>query len=94
MYKLLGQGGGYSSVLPTIKPGKGNQYINILKVINKEKTGVLQKLKPLEDNILNKTYEKLSIWRDEKHLPKEEVKNLYNYIEKEITQFYKNEFTK
>ncbi|MBU0474516.1 MAG: hypothetical protein KKF62_10160 [Bacteroidetes bacterium] len=77
-----------------VKLGNGSSYINISKVINKEKTGVLQKLKPLEDNILNKTYEKLSIWRDEKHLPKEEVKNLYNYIEKEITQFYKNEFDK
>jgi len=79
-------------VLFPVKLGNGSSYINISKVINKEKTGVLQKLKPLEDNILNKTYEKLSIWRDEKHLPKEEVKNLYNYIEKEITQFYKNEF--
>jgi len=79
-------------VLFPVKLGNGSSYINISKVINKEKTGVLQKLKPLEENILNKTYEKLSIWRDEKHLPKEEVKNLYNYIEKEITQFYKNEF--
>lgn len=75
-----------------VKLGNGSSYINISKVINKEKTGFLQKLKPLEDNILNKTYEKLSIWRDEKHLPREEVKNLYNWIEKEVTTFYKNEF--
>jgi hypothetical protein len=73
--------------------GNGQNYINIPKLINKEKTGFLQKLKPLEDKIIEKTNSKLNGWRSKKELPKDEVDNLYNYLEKEITEFYKNEFT-
>lgn len=76
-----------------IKLGNGQNYINIPKLINKEKTGFLQKLKPLEDKIIEKTNSKLNEWRKNKQLPKDEVDNLYNYLEKEITEFYKNEFT-
>jgi len=77
-----------------VKLGNGSRYINISKVINKENTGFLQKLKPLEDIILSETNEKLSVWRRENHLPKEEVQNLYAWIEKEILEFYKKEFNK
>ncbi len=76
-----------------IKLGNGQNYINIPKLINKEKTGFLQKLKPLEDKIIEKTNSKLNEWRKNKQLLKDEVDNLYNYLEKEITEFYKNEFT-
>lgn len=77
-----------------VKLGNGQNYINIPKLINKEKTGFLQKLKPLEDKIIEKTNSKLNEWRSKKQLPKDEVDNLYNFLEKEITEFYKNEFTK
>lgn len=77
-----------------VKLGNGKKYINISKVINKEKTGFIQKLKPLEDKILAETNKKLSVWRKENYLPKEEVQNLYNWIEKEVTSFYKLEFDK
>jgi hypothetical protein len=76
-----------------VKLGNGQNYINIPRLINKEKTGFLQKLKPLEDKIIEKTNSKLNEWRKNKQLPKDEVDNLYNYLEKEITEFYKNEFT-
>jgi len=77
-----------------VKLGNGQNYINIPKLINKEKTGFLQKLKPLEDKIIEKTNSKLNEWRSKKQLPKDEVDNLYNYLEKEIKEFYENEFTK
>ena len=71
-----------------VKLGNGNRYINISKVINKEKTGFLQKLEPLEDKILEEANKKLFVWRRDNHLPKEEVENLYNWIEEEVTNFY------
>ncbi len=77
-----------------IKLGNGKRYINISKVINEEKTGFIQKLKPLENKILSETSKKLSVWQKENHLPKEEVQNLYGWIEKEVTSFYKLEFNK
>jgi hypothetical protein len=76
------------------KYGNGGRYINISKVINKEKTGFVQKIEPLENKILNKTYNKLKKWRNENKLPKEEVHNLYYWIDKEVTEFYKKEFNK
>ncbi len=77
-----------------IKLGNGKRYINISKVINKEKTGFIQKIKPLENKILAETNKKLSVWQNENYLPKEEVQNLYNWIENKVTSFYKLEFDK
>jgi len=74
------------------KYGNGSRYIDISKVINKEETGFIQKLKPLENKILDKTYSKLKIWRNENHLPKEEVHNLYYWIDKEVKKFYSENF--
>lgn len=77
-----------------VKLGSGSKYIDISKVVNKENSGFIQKLKPLENKILAKTNLKLSKWRKENYLPKEEVQNLYNWIEKEIKSFYKSEYNK
>ena len=74
------------------KYGNGGRYINISKVINKEETGFIQKLKPLENKILSKTYNKLNGWRKENYLPKEEVHNLYYWIDKEVKKFYSENF--
>ena len=75
------------------KYGNGGRYINISKVINKEGSGFIQKLEPLENKILDKTYNKLKIWRKENNLPREEVHNLYYWIDKEVSEFYEKEFT-
>ncbi len=82
-----------SEVFP-VKLGNGKRYINISKVINKEGTGFIQKLKPLEYDILNKTNKYLKSWRAINHVPKEEVQNLHMWIDKKVTSFYKNEFNK
>lgn len=74
------------------KYGNGSRYIDISKVINKEKTGYLQILKPLENRILHKSFEQLNVWRSENELPAEEAHNLYNWINKEVTKFYKDKF--
>ncbi len=76
------------------KYGNGKRYINISKVINKEKRGFIQKLKPLENKIIKKTSTRMKFWRKEKHLPKEEVQNFYKWIENEVVNFYKLEFNK
>jgi len=82
------------SELFPVKLGNGKRYIDISKVINKENSGSIQKLKPLENKILEKSYRKLTKWQKENELPKEEVQNLYSWIEKEVKSFYKSEFGK
>jgi hypothetical protein len=82
-----------SEVFP-IKLGNGGRYVNISKLINKENTGFIQKLKPLENKILSQTNLKLNSWRKLNHLPKEEVLNFYKWIDNEVTSFYKLEFNK
>jgi len=82
------------SELFPVKLGNGKRYIDISKVINKENSGFIQKLKPLEDKILEKSYTNLNKWQKENELPKEEVQNLYGWIEKEVNSFYKREFGK
>ena len=80
-----------SEVFP-IKLGNGGRYIDIPKVVNKEKTGFIQKLLPLENKILSETNKNMTKWREQNHLPKEEAENLYKSIENKILTFYKNEF--
>ncbi len=75
-----------------VKLGNGKRYINISKVINKENSGFIQKIKPLEDKILIEANKKLSVWRKENHLPREEVQNFYSWIEKKAIAFYEIEF--
>jgi len=74
------------------KYGNGSRYIDISKLINKEKTGYLQLLKPLENEIISNSKIKLKKWREENNIPAEEVHNLYNWINKKVSKFYKENF--
>lgn len=61
---------------PVIR-GHGDRYLNLTALLNSDKTGILQKLVPFENDILNETKWRLNDWR----------KSGINYAE--ITQYYK-----
>lgn len=63
-----------------IKRGSGYRYINITKLINKESTGFMQQLKPVEDKVIMMTDEKMGAWRNHGHIPAEEAHNFYSRI--------------
>jgi hypothetical protein len=55
-------------------------YINVAALMNKEETGIRQKLIPVENEILSRSAEKLNTWRTS-GLNQSEVKELYNWFD-------------
>ncbi len=62
-----------------IKRGSGYRYIDITKLINRENTGYLQKLVPLENKIIDMTEKKLKYWQENK-IDEIQLSSLYSEI--------------
>ena len=75
-----------------VKRGSGYKYLNTSAVLNKEKTGILQLLRPVEDEILIKTDEKMKRWRDTGSISSDEVKVFYKWLEKYVSDEYSELF--
>jgi len=71
-----------------ITRGSGWKYINLSRVINREETGYLQYLRPVEDQILRKAGQKLVSWREKGNLPKEDVLGFYRWVNKFVNEKY------
>lgn len=71
-----------------IKRGSGSKYMNLAKVVNSKGTGILQKIKPLEDKIFKLTERNLINWR-ENNMPEEEIEDFYRWIDKVVTEEYR-----
>lgn len=69
----------------------GENYININALYNGVGTGIMQKLKPLEDQIFDLALKKLDVWRNSSDF-KKEIPEFYRLIDKEIKQQYLNFF--
>ncbi|MFC2152120.1 carcinine hydrolase/isopenicillin-N N-acyltransferase family protein [Bacteroidota bacterium] len=74
-----------------IERGSGSKYLNISAVINKNNTGILQKIEPVEKIIFIKTEEKISDWRINL-LKENDVQEFYHWIDDFITKEYKKNF--
>lgn len=74
-----------------IARGNGDSYMNLTSLLNKDESGIYQKLKNIENVIYSKTAKSLNKWRNS-GLVKKEVIDLYNWIDKFVTEEYKNEF--
>lgn len=71
-----------------ISRSSGFKYMDIAALINKEGTGIIQQLKPLEDNIIKEAEKYLSEWR-ENGPTDEEVKSYYQWIDQQLNNFFK-----
>lgn len=71
-----------SKVFPAQNDAKEN-YINLAVLMNKEDTGIRQKLKPVEEEILIKANTYLSDWR-KSGLNIIDVKDFYNWIDENL----------
>jgi hypothetical protein len=70
-----------------IKRGSGKRYLNIPALFNKQNTGILQKLKPLEDKIKEKANTIAQKWiTDGFH--EEEAQRFYMWIDEFLTNGY------
>jgi hypothetical protein len=64
-------------------------YINVAALMNKEGTGIRQKLIPIEGEVLEKAKEKLDKWRST-HLNETEVKEFYSWIDEYLIKEIKS----
>ena len=72
-----------------VKKGHGQDYININKLWNKEGSGYLQWIRPLEDRIINLT--KTISGKHQKTAPgSKQIKELYSEIDELLISTYKN----
>ncbi len=71
-----------NKVFPSQYDAKEN-YLNLAALMNKENTGVRQKLIQVEEEILSKAKEYLFDWR-KSGINKAEVKDFYNWIDKNL----------
>jgi hypothetical protein len=74
-----------------IKKAYGENYININALYNGSGTGIMQKLKPLDDLIFEETGKKLNIWRSNKNF-KQEIPEFYKQLDQRIKEQYLNLF--
>ena len=70
-----------------IQKSYGANYININALYNGAGTGIMQKLKPLDDQIFDESNRKLDAWRKDKNF-KNEIPGFYHELEKKIREQY------
>ena len=65
--------------------------MNINALLNANNTGILQKLEPFENKIFEKAEALLESWRETKINPAE-MKDIYEWVNREIPAFYSKSF--
>ncbi|MFA8436961.1 MAG: hypothetical protein ACEPOZ_20840 [Marinifilaceae bacterium] len=75
---------------PVIR-GAGEDYMNTTAAYNADHTGIIQKLEPVEKQVLNVTHKHLNNWR-KKGIRPEEVKTYYKELDKMVRTNYKELF--
>lgn len=78
-------------VLPEQNDAK-ESYLNLSALMNKENTGVRQKLNSIEDEVLNKAEEKISNW-EKTRFNSNDAKEFYNWIDNDIYPQLKSKFS-
>ncbi len=72
-----------------IKKSYGENYINVNALYNGSGTGIMQKLKPLDDLIFDEATKKLDQWRNNKDF-KQEIPEFYMFMDQKISEQYSN----
>ncbi len=74
-----------------IKFNYGENYINVNALYNGKGTGIMQKLKPVDDMIFDKTLKNLEIWRIDKNF-KQQLPEFYRFLDQYIIAEYMSLF--
>ena len=75
----------------SINRGSGKKYMNISAIINKNGTGIQQKLVPIENKIIEQTNIKFNEWKHNK-FNSENIQKFYSWMNDTITAEYQNIF--
>jgi hypothetical protein len=74
-----------------LKRGSYQNYIDLSAVINRENTGILQQLLPLENSILYETNQKLNNWLKEEP-DKNDIQVYYHWLDEIVQKSYQDLF--
>ena len=74
-----------------IKHSYGENYINVNALYNDAGTGIMQRLKPLDDLIFDETAKRLDAWRNNKNF-KQEIPEFYKMLDTIIKEKYLDMF--
>jgi len=74
-----------------VERGSGKKYLNIAALMNQQGDGIMQKLKPLENEILSESEQYFSKW-EKNGINAAEIKKLYNWISEKVLSGYKKNF--
>lgn len=70
-----------------LKRSYGYRYLDLSALINAESTGILQRLRPLEDRIFREAQAKLASWREGGYAQKE-MKEFYRWVDEAVWMKY------
>ena len=74
-----------------IERGSGYKYLNISALINKNNSGILQKIEPIEREVFEQTEKELKNWRTNP-LKKDQIQEYYNWLDKFVISEYERNF--
>ncbi len=76
----------------TYKWGKNSKYyLNVNALINADNTGIMQKIKPLDDELFKESYSRYEQWRND-GLNQKELQDFYNLVDEKIYNYYRDNF--
>jgi len=74
-----------------ISRGEGNDYLNLAALISSDGKGILQRLKPIEDKILDNAEIVLDAWRNSQRTNAAQV-DFCDWVDKFVTDSYQQQF--
>ncbi|MDA3781391.1 MAG: hypothetical protein PF487_14365 [Bacteroidales bacterium] len=74
-----------------IDRSSGYKYMNITALINRNNTGIQQKIIPLENKIIDKAEKDLNKWQHN-NISKEKIQEYYSWVNNIVNKEYKNMF--
>jgi hypothetical protein len=67
-------------------------YINVNALLNADKTGILQVLRPLDDQLIAESEQRIKMWEKADRVNSKELKILYDNIDKQVREYYNEHF--
>ena len=74
-----------------VKRGHGKSYLKLNSLFNKQETGIMQKLNPVNNKLFEETHKKLTGWRNNGWSEKQ-IQEYYHWLDEFIQGEYKNLF--
>jgi hypothetical protein len=77
----------------TYKWGTSSKYyMNVNALLNADKTGIVQVLKPLDDQLIAESKARIGKWIEKGKINQKELNNFYEQVDNQVRRFYEKHF--